>query len=513
MERTRTVAVDVAIGVSLCTLFGLEVLLNMPVSKLTWDVFALFGLLVTAVVVSRPQPLASFVLASAGLAYLVLAGVGSASYTIAAVLTSYLLGRRLEGPRPAVYAFSALAAAGLGYAMLLGVIRGRLDTQVMQWLWMVFGLVLLAVFPWFAGRFMRQRAELLRAGWQRAEQLEREQRIIAERERLRERARIAQDMHDSLGHELALIALRAGGLEVDRGLDQRHRQAAGELRMTAGQASETLRTIIGLLGEPGRLAPLRPTNDSVADLVERARASGMAVDLDGEVDVTGVVGLAVRRVVQEGLTNAAKYAPGASVDVRVERNESFTSVSVVNGPPVRSVAADGGTQRGLIGLRERALLMGGTFAAGPEDGGFAVRVRLPHDAGTVVEPIETTESVREQVRRTARRGLIVAVGVPAAIATGLVAVMFGYYAYSVTHSVLPLEDYDRLWIGQSKEGAEDMLPEMEMLDAPSMPNPPGAGCRYYLAEPAILNFNTAVLRVCFDGDRLVAKDVVREPHQ
>ncbi|GAA3054037.1 sensor histidine kinase [Actinokineospora globicatena] len=513
MERTRTLAVDVAIGVTLCALFGLEVLLNLPVTKLTWDVFGLFGLLVCAVVVSRRLPLVSFMLASAGLAYLVLLGIGTVSFTMAAMLTSYLLGRRMAGPRPAVYAFAALAAVGLGYAVVLGFVRGRLDTQMMQWLWMVFGLVLFAVFPWFAGRFVRQRAELLRAGWQRAEQLEREQRIIAERERLRERARIAQDMHDSLGHELALIALRAGGLEVDRGLDDRHRQAAGELRMTAGQASETLRTIIGLLGEPGTLAPLRPTSDSVADLVERARASGMAVDLGGDLDVTGVVGLAVRRVVQEGLTNAAKYAPGAAVAVSVERGESVTSVSVVNGQPVRSVAADGGTQRGLIGLRERTLLMGGTFAAGPEDGGFAVRVRLPHDAVTVVEPIETTESVREQVRRTARRGLIVAVGAPAAIAFGLVAVMFGYYAYSVTHSVLPRAEFDQFWIGQPKDDVEAALPEMEMLDAPTLPNPPGAGCRYYLAEPAMFDFHAPVLRVCFDADRLVAKDVVRGSQQ
>ncbi|MCP2269475.1 Signal transduction histidine kinase [Actinokineospora diospyrosa] len=504
---------DVAIGAVLCALFGLEVLLNQPVSRLSWDVTVLFVLLVGASTLSRRAPLASFLLACAGMAYLVMAGIGSASFTIAAVLMSYLLGRRTAEVRPAVYAFAALAALGLGYSIFLGVVRGRFDTQLMQWLWMVFGLVLLAVFPWFAGRFLRQRAELQRAGWQRAEQLEREQRIIAERERLRERARIAQDMHDSLGHELALIALRAGGLEVDRGLGEHHRQAAGELRTTAGQASETLRTIIGLLGEPGTLAPLRPTTDSVADMVERARASGMTVDLDSPAEITGVVGLAVRRVVQEGLTNAAKYAPGARVTVRVERDKDVTSVSVVNAAATRPAEGEIGTQRGLIGLRERALLMGGTFAAGHEGGGFAVRARLPHDATAVIEPIETTESVREQVRRSARRGLIVAVGVPAAIAFGLVALMFGYYAYSVMHSVLPRADYDRFWIGQPKGEVEAALPEMQMLDAPTMSNPPGAGCRYYLAEATMFDFHSTVLRVCFDADSLVAKDVVREQHK
>ncbi|MBM7772224.1 signal transduction histidine kinase [Actinokineospora baliensis] len=513
MEQTRTIAVDVAIGVSLCALFGVEVLLNLPISELHWAVAALFALLAAASALSRRLPLVSFLLACAGLAYLILAGVGSLSFPIAAALMSYLLGRRSAGVRPSVYAFTALAAAGLGYTILMGVVRGRLDAQLMQWLWMVFGLVVMAVFPWFAGRFVRQRAELQRAGWQRAEQLEREQRIIAERERLRERARIAQDMHDSLGHELALIVLRAGGLEVDRSLGERHRQAAGELRMTAGQASETLRTIIGLLGEPGTLAPLRPTSDSVADMVERAKTSGMSVDLDSPPDANGAVGLAVRRVVQEGLTNAAKYAPGAQVTVRVEREGNVTSVSVVNGPASRPAEGEAGTQRGLIALRERALLMGGTFTAGPEEGGYAVRVQLPHDATLALEPIETTESVREHVRRSARRGLIVAISVPAAIAFGLAVLMFGYYAYSVTHSVLARADYDRLWIGQPADEVEAALPEMQMLDAPSLPNPPNAGCKYYLAEPTMFDFHSTVLRVCFDADRLVAKDVVRERHR
>ncbi|MCQ0011553.1 histidine kinase dimerization/phosphoacceptor domain-containing protein [Actinomadura madurae] len=84
-------------------------------------------------------------------------------------------------------------------------------------------------------------------GWERAEHLENQQRIIAERERLRERARIAQDMHDSLGHELALIAVRAGALEVAADLGDRHRAAAAELRTGAADATEHLREIIGVL--------------------------------------------------------------------------------------------------------------------------------------------------------------------------------------------------------------------------------------------------------------------------
>ena len=92
------------------------------------------------------------------------------------------------------------------------------------------------VLPWLLGRYRRQYAELARTGWQLAERMEREQQAVADRTRLRERARIAGDMHDSLGHDLALIALRAGALEVDPRLDADRQAAAGELRAAAGTA-------------------------------------------------------------------------------------------------------------------------------------------------------------------------------------------------------------------------------------------------------------------------------------
>ncbi|MGX9228568.1 sensor histidine kinase [Streptomyces albus] len=130
---------------------------------------------------------------------------------------------------------------------------------------------------WFAGRFLRQYRELARAGWERAEQLERERRLVAEQARLRERSRIAQDMHDALGHELSLLALSAGALKLAPGLAPEHREVAEGIRGRAEAAVDRLGEVIGVLRETAGAAPTRPADTSITRLVEEAAASGLAV--------------------------------------------------------------------------------------------------------------------------------------------------------------------------------------------------------------------------------------------
>ncbi|ALG12446.1 sensor histidine kinase [Kibdelosporangium phytohabitans] len=174
--------------------------------------------------------------------------------------------------------------------------------------------------------------------------------------RLKERARIAADMHDSLGHELTLIAVRAGVLEVSGGLDDSQRAAVGQVRESVAAATERLREIVEVLREP----------ESVRDLIARSVASGMVVESTVE-DVPAGVEPVVYDVVREALTNAAKHAPDAPIVVTVTSNR----VSVVNEPSSgQSGLASGGS--GLAGLRKRVERAGGAFDAGPRDGGFAV---------------------------------------------------------------------------------------------------------------------------------------------
>ncbi|MFE7506510.1 sensor histidine kinase [Promicromonospora sp. NPDC057488] len=296
---------------------------------------------------------------------------------------AYLHGRhrRARGAR------WVLAGAAVVTAALAAVDLGTAAT----------GAMLLAVFvvaPWLAGRNRRQQAELARLAVERAARLERERELVARSARAEERARIATELHDLVGHDLALIAVRAGALEVSPGLASADRAgdraAVAGIRETAVEATDRLRAVLGALrdGADG-VGPLAPPDETIAALVARAASAGLDVRLeDGPETTSDAVSAAVpgtagslaeqaaHRVVQEALTNAARHAPGAPVTVRVRRDEGGLRVEVTSAGGVHETGpASRGT--GLLGLAERVRVVGGTFAAGPTGAGFAVRARIP----------------------------------------------------------------------------------------------------------------------------------------
>ncbi|MFD6436339.1 sensor histidine kinase [Streptomyces venezuelae] len=471
------------------------------------------AVLATAVTLRRTHPLPAFLLAAAlGLA--TAPSLFTLAYGPAFAVLALLLGRRADRARTALIGFGAIAVAGTVKIAVRDV-----DPTV-EWAVLMATLVFGAVFPWLAGRYWRQGRELAAAGWARADQLEREQRIVADRARLRERARIAQDMHDSLGHELSLIAVRAGALQVAPDLPDPHREAAADLRAAASQATDRLHTIIGLLREEGdEQAPLAPAGESVAALVERATASGMRISYaDGE-GRPGTQGDPVRReltegtvhrVVQEALTNAAKHAPGAHVTVTVTRDRPATTVTVTNGRigEVRSdaPALPSGSGSGLRALHARVTDLDGTLEAGPHGHGFRVTARLP-DRG--VAPRPAAPRLTEARRRTA-------LGFGAAVATGalLVGGTFAWYAYTRTHSVLAPADYARLRVGVPRAEIERVLPDRTVADPPleRAPTPPprGADCAYYRSSGELFT-SVAHFRLCFESGgeaRLLDKAVI-----
>ncbi|MBY8851921.1 sensor histidine kinase, partial [Saccharothrix sp. MB29] len=297
-------------------------------------------------------------------------------YLFTLALAAQVAGRRTAGPRYALAVVAVAATLGTGAAFAIG-------QDLYDWSFRVGGLVVFGLFPWLVGLHRRQRAALVRAGWQRAAQLEEQQRIVAEQARLRERARIASDMHDFLGHHLSLAALHAGALELDTTLSERQVAKAGELRASIATAARQLREIIDVLRDAGDPVPTAPAGEGIRELVARSVAAGMDVELDVAVDLDGVDLMrrrAAYRLVQEALTNVAKHAPGAPARVAIGARPDALEISVVNRPPTRPPAGDrarGNT--GLAGLRERARLLGGTFDSGPRpDGGFAVCMLLPH---------------------------------------------------------------------------------------------------------------------------------------
>lgn len=458
------------------------------------------------------------------------------SYGAALTVFGLLMGRRAERARPALLAFGGIALVGTAKIVVREV------DPVVEWLVLMGTLLFGAVFPWLAGRYLRQGGELAAAGWARAGQLEREQRIVADRARLRERARIAQDMHDSLGHELSLIAVRAGGLQVAADLPERHRGAVADLRVAASDATDRLHEIIGLLREEGdEAAPLAPAGESVRALVERAAESGLAVRyvVEGEGERTQLTGSGsgsgtgtgtgtgtesertVYRVVQEALTNAVKHAPGAPVTVEVDaevdaevegERTAGTSVVVTNGPAKEPrPGPDPGGGSGLMGLRARVEDLGGAFDARPHGDGFRVAARLPAGGTVPVARASAQGGATGSVLAYARRRTVLAFG--AAVATGvlLVSGAFAWYAYSRSQSVLEPADFARLTVGQSQADAERLLPGRAASDPPEerapTPPPEGADCRYYRAASELF-VTVEHFRVCFRDGAVVEKSVI-----
>jgi signal transduction histidine kinase len=335
----------------------------------------------------------------------------TSSFLIPMIVLSFLLGRRLAGWRPALVFFGAMGAAGLA---LVPVLPGA---TLPGWIVLVDQVLLSMMLPWAVGRYARQHAELARTGWELAERLEREQDLIGERARLRERSRIAGDMHDSLGHELSLIALRIAALQVNPGLDGPARQAAGELRAATAHATERLREIIGVLREDGEAAPVLPAGESIAALVERVAATGLAVSVAGELPaLPEMADRAAYRVVQEALTNATKHAPGAAVAVGLGRDGGDAVITVTNPAPPAPRGAGG---NGIVGLDERVRLAGGTLRTGPVEGaGFAVVARLPLAPGAPATP-PAARRQHSMARHRVRRSLADTIGVFAATAAVL----------------------------------------------------------------------------------------------
>ncbi|MEV7183233.1 histidine kinase [Kitasatospora sp. NPDC093102] len=479
-------------------------------------------------------------------------GVTSLWWALPAIGFSFLAGLRMERVRPAAVVFAVLVAAGV---LVIGSVPS----------WIVLGLrfVALAVStgmgPWLLGRFWRQSQELVRAGWERAERLEREKQLVAEQARLRERARIAQDMHDALGHDLSLIALRAGALKLAPDLARPHREAVQEIRAGAATAIDRLGEVIGILrdgdeGDGGTPAAHGPADSDVPYLVAEAVAAGLDVrsEITGEPDgLPRASEHAAYRVVQEALTNAAKHAPGAPVAMEVAYSADGARVRVANGPapapvcapasasaPVpasasavpgrgplvsastpRSATPTGG--RGLAGLTERVRLAGGAFAHGARpDGGFEVVAHLPRRAAGPVPavPAAPPSPVRElrRARRTVGRTLAAVVLVPLATAVLLTVALRAWTFYVVSLSVLGPEVYASLQVGQDQATVERLLPGHRLPyrppSGPSTPAPPsgeGVSCAYY-AITAQLFVDRAgdAYRLCFRDSRLVSRDVL-----
>lgn len=256
----------------------------------------------------------------------------------------------------------------------------------------VMSAILVLVVPTIAGLWIGTRRQLIDRLHERAERLEREQHMMAEQAIGAERTRIAREMHDVVAHRVSLMVLHAGGLEVSA-TDGRTAEAAGLIRTTGREALSELRGILGVLRDEGTdTAPTapQPVLDDLDRLITEWRGAGMEVgwETSGRVrPLPAAIQRTAFRIVQEGLTNAAKHATGARVEVWLHHGESQLEVEVANDPVRSPGQAPPRSGFGLTGLRERVVLAGGELTSGVcPDGGWRLRAILPVGEETSPEP-------------------------------------------------------------------------------------------------------------------------------
>ena len=236
-----------------------------------------------------------------------------------------------------------------------------------------------------SGMYIGSRRELFWTLRQRAERAEAEQDLRAAQARSTERARIAREMHDVLAHRISQISMHAGALAFREDLGAAElRSGVATIQEQANEALTDLRGVLGVLRDQATGEPLdrpQPTYADLPRLVEDARRAGRRVDFEdqlvGRWQVPDALGRTLFRIVQEGITNAGKHAPGAAVAIRLAGSPADGVDVWLRNPVGFDPSAAPGSGLGLLGLAERAQLAGGTLEHGRNGSAFVVHGWLP----------------------------------------------------------------------------------------------------------------------------------------
>jgi len=284
-----------------------------------------------------------------------------------ASVLAFVVGRWSPSLKSAV-PLGLLAAAS---PVLVALMQDPSEVAVAIW---IMGIA----FPWAMSRaFVRQE--------QLADQLEDTRRELAQQALVAERRQIARDVHDFVGHGLAAVMLQVTSarhvLRRDPGAAEDALRSAEEVGRRSMQELRRTVTLLRSDDETGVEPPL-PSVAEIPALVDQARAGGLAVELEMRGDLSSIppgVGVAVYRITQEALANAARHASRARTSLGLElTNGRVTIVAETTGPIVTSSSSDRERPRyGLIGMQERATALGGEFVAGPTPNGWRLSCKLP----------------------------------------------------------------------------------------------------------------------------------------
>lgn len=369
---------DAALAAAVAALAGLEVAVSDELGQR--PVAAVAALLVTLpVAVRRRFPLGALATAAATFVAQALAGA-SLSQSIAAGLAVLILVFSVATQRS-----GRQAALGLGIAIcafwltiLAETERGTVEHAIDDYPFVAFWAIAVCL----AGYALRGRARRISGLEGETIRLGREREERARVAVAAERARIARDLHDIVAHSVSVIVVQAAAAEEVLGREpERARAPLRAIQETGDQALTEMRRLLGILRatddarERGRQPGLAGLNALATEFREAGLPVEVAVEGDSKPLPAGV-DLAAYRIVEEALTNALKHSARADTRVRVRHLDDAIDLEVTDDGPEPATVETGG--HGLIGMRERARLYGGTLDAGPRTGsGFAVRARLP----------------------------------------------------------------------------------------------------------------------------------------
>ncbi|TMJ95185.1 MAG: sensor histidine kinase [Actinobacteria bacterium] len=272
------------------------------------------------------------------------------------------------------------AVAGLAIGLAAGVVVTRNDPSQSASDFVGLGVFFGAV--WLIGFVLGRKGEKAAAAELRAERLEREREVRAREAVAEERARIARELHDVVGHSVSVMTVQASAVRrLLKPEQEREREALEVVEQTGREALAEMRRLVGVLRRPEEapaLAP-QPSLEHLDRLVAKARESGLPVELRIEGTPSPLppgVDLTAYRLVQEGLTNTIKHARASRAGVVVRYGEGEVEIFVTDDGDGGGDGGGGG--HGLVGMRERVSVYGGELEAGPSPGGgYGLRARLP----------------------------------------------------------------------------------------------------------------------------------------
>ncbi|MGW1086827.1 sensor histidine kinase [Streptomyces sp. NPDC002596] len=372
----RTVDLTVALLVQAAVTMPFVVPRAPELPEATWTAYGLTTLTVLPLVARRRAPVAALivVLLAGGLYKFAVDGPGQ-PLPYAGLVAFYTVAE-LSSPLKRL-AITVLTAV----AVLFSV--GLDSSEIRELLFSLF--VFAAAYAF--GRFTVTRKAYLNAVEDRARQLELTHRIETEQAAVRERTRIAREMHDILSHAVSLMIVQAeAGPVAVRTAPERAEAAFDAISETGRDAMVQLRRMLGVLREnesaPDAPREPQPSLAELPALIARARGSGLEIPyaVTGPVRTLGLaVEATVHRIVQEALTNVVKHAAADMVSVHLAYGTEALTLTITDDGRGSGTGAGTGTGMGLIGIRERAAAHGGTAVTGPGPGGrgFRVRVTIP----------------------------------------------------------------------------------------------------------------------------------------